>query len=122
MTTITRDDLHDGTVTEYGTVEDGARAIMIRFKPKGNGNQNCLTLDGEAYPVQNGSLYTIESTEMTVHLYNDHANGNGNGNGNGKAMGKWWIRIEATDAEIICDGNGPPADEGVGVNVGGLGF
>ena len=72
------------------------------------------------------ALYTIESTEMTVHLYNDHANGNGNGNGNGKAMGKWWIRIEAKDAEITCDGNGPPAeppaDDGVGVDVGGLGF
>lgn len=124
--TITRDDLHDGTVTEYGTAEEGAPATMIRFKPKGNGNQNALTVDEVAIPVQNGSLYTITSDNMTVHLYNDHANGNGNGNGNGKAMGKWWIRIEAKDAEITCDGNGPPAeppaDDGVGVDVGGLGF
>jgi len=88
---ITRDDLHasDGSLTYDGP------AVLVRVKPKGNGNQNSLTVDGDPYPVRNGTLYTITSTDMTVNLYNERP-----GRGHGKAMGKWWIEIAAEDATI----------------------
>ncbi|HUT33349.1 MAG TPA: type II secretion system protein [Planctomycetota bacterium] len=91
--TITRDDLH----ASGGDLEYIGPATWVRFRPKGNGNQNSLTLDDQPYPVQNGTCYTIEVLQggaMSVHLYNDHPNGNG------KSMGKWWISITATGATI----------------------
>ncbi len=68
-------------------------ATSIRVRPKGNGNQNTLTLDGAPYQIKNGSTYLIEQQPggyMTVYLYNDGGNG----------MGKWWITISATGATI----------------------
>jgi prepilin-type processing-associated H-X9-DG protein len=100
--TITRDDLHsnnphqnhDGFHPDY--LEYTGPAVEIRVKPKGNGNQNGLIVDGEPYPMENKYLYTIKSEDMTVHLYNSKRNKQG------KAMGKWWIEISANEAIIKC--------------------
>lgn len=96
-TTITRDTIHSsGSTFEYS-----GPATRIRFRPKGNGNQNGLTLDGQPYRLYNSSLYTIEIVgpggAITVHLYNDSPNGKG------KAMGKWWLTINATGSQITSN-------------------
>ena len=106
---ITRDDLHQ-TAPDY----EGA-AIWVHVKPKGNGNQNSLTLDGAPYPVQNANTYDIASETMTVHVYNDKRNPQG------KAMGHWWIAINATDATIMVNGGGV-AGAGMGVRSSGTGI
>ena len=101
-TAITRDDLQDSC----GTLDYDGEAVWIRFCPKGNGNQNSLTYCGEPFPVRNGTLYTITSPSMSVHLYNVSCNGNGDGgarNGNGKAMGRWWIEISAEKGQITSN-------------------
>jgi len=87
---ITRDDLHDS----YGELVYTGSATQIRVCPKGNGNQNGLTLDGEPWHVRNGTLIIIASDDMWVHLRNEKKNGNG------KAMGRWWIDIVANNATI----------------------
>lgn len=72
---ITRDDLQK----EYSGY-DGA-ATSIHVKPKGNGNQNGLMVNGEIYPLSNGTTYDITADDgMSVNLYNDHIV-------NGKSMG-----------------------------------
>jgi hypothetical protein len=86
---ITRDDLH-GT---RPAIEYTGAATRIVVCPKGNGNQNGLTVDGESVRVRNGRRYTIESNDMQVHLYNDRVR-------RGRAMGRWWIEINAQDATI----------------------
>jgi len=99
--TITRDDLHSdnphhhaGSGFHPDYLEYTGSAVSVRVKPKGNGNQNGLTVDGEPYSLQNRNRYLITSQDMTVHLYNAKRNKKG------KAMGKWWITIDAEDAEI----------------------
>jgi len=89
---ITRDDLlaSDGQLT----YENGP-AVRLRFKPKGNGNQNSMTYNGQPYVLHNKDRYTITSDNMTVHLYNDHANA--------PAMGRWWMQVTAVGGTIIRD-------------------
>jgi fibro-slime domain-containing protein len=84
--TITRDNLHKNYKGYSGL------ATMIRFKPKGNGNQNGLIIDGEPFPVSNGQLYIISAPSMHVEIYNDKIV-------KGKAMGHWWFRV--TDGEGV---------------------
>ncbi len=86
---ITRDNL----TQNYGGYVGEATAIHI--KPKGNGNQNKLTVDGQAYTLHNSTTYDITSPSMNVAIYNDKINKNG------KATGHWYISIGATDAEIL---------------------
>ncbi len=98
-TTITRDDLNNDTPKlgpgfSSGKLEYTGPAVVVNVKPKGNGNQNGLTVDGVAYPLDNGKRYVISSQSMTVHLYNDHRDAKG------KAMGKWWIEITAAGATV----------------------
>jgi len=91
--TITRDDLHDSN----GVVAYEGLATQVRVRPKGNGNQNGLTVDGSIYPLRNGRVYTITpSGSMAVRVYNSK-------HGNGKSMGKWWIEISAPAAAIESD-------------------
>lgn len=85
---IDRNDLHQG----YGGYTGAATSI--RVQPKGAGNQNSLTVDGAPYPLQNGTMYLIESDDMSVNLYNDNVNPQG------KAVGKWYISVTASDATI----------------------
>ncbi len=93
--TITRDDLHaSNRQLEY---VGGAR--LIRFKPKGNGNQNSMILNGEPYPLQNGRLYTIVDETMTLHLFNDQKNGDG------RSMGHWWISNLVANNAILVRGS-----------------
>ena len=98
---ITREDLHSdnphhhcGTGFHPDYLEYTGPATLVRVKPKGNGNQNSLTVDGEGYPLLNRNRYMITADSMTVHLYNDKRNRMG------KSMGKWWIGIDATGATI----------------------
>jgi hypothetical protein len=91
--TITHDDLQDGYPGYAGA------AVAIHFKPKGNGNQNALIVDGQSYPLSNAETYDFLSDSMTVNLYNA---------GNGNTMGQWWIAVDATDATIICSGEEAP--------------
>jgi len=87
-TVITRDDL----LGSKGELTYEGKALWIRVNPKGNGNQNSLTLDGESYSVRNGVLYTLDGGRMGVRLYNSGRNG--------EAMGKWWIAIHASGTAI----------------------
>jgi len=96
-TRITRDDLH----ASNGDLSYTGPAVMMRFRPKGNGNQNSITFDGTSYSVRNGTLYTIYSSDLTVHLYNDKADKPG------KAMGRWWVdSMSAESATIVGQGDG----------------
>lgn len=99
--TITRDDL----AASYGGYTGNATNIHVR--PKGNGNQNGLTVDGAAVRLHNGTTYDISTTSnafsfMTVNLYNDNVVG-------GMAMGKWWIQITGSSDINI----NPPISAGV---------
>jgi len=93
--TITRDDLHGSraTLTYEGP------AVSVRVRPKGNGNQNGLTVDGQGVRLRNGTTYTITSENMTVNLYNTKPGRMKYGN----AMGKWWIEVSAYNATIDPD-------------------
>ena len=109
---ITRDDLHASNGTLNETFID--EPVLMWLFPKGNGNQNSLTVGGQQYSVRNGTLYCIfvngsAEAPARVHLYNATCNGNGGGgqrNGNGKAMGRWWIEINASDAMVTPYGQG----------------
>jgi len=84
----TRDDLtqdHPGYLGE---------AIHVHVKPKGNGNQNYLTVDGETLNLVNANTYDISFDSTMVNLYNDHINPQG------KAMGHWWIAFNQTIATV----------------------
>lgn len=84
--TITRDDLaaKDIVLTADGTYYQGD-ATFVHLKPKGNGNQNGLIIDGVAFQLQNSNTYDFAG-QMQVRVYNDKVSG-------GKAMGKWWINV-----------------------------
>lgn len=90
---ITRDDL----TSDFGGY--AGSATSVRFKPKGDGNQNSLTIDGAPYPVQNGRNYLITADDMSVSLYNDKVNAQG------KALGKWYIIITASNATVTDSGD-----------------
>ena len=85
---ITRDDFIDGFSGYTGA------ATEIRFRPKGNGSQNELILNGGVFTIFNNTTYTIQSQNMNVELYNDNINPQG------KAVGKWFINITAANATI----------------------
>jgi hypothetical protein len=84
--TFTRDDLaaNNITLSDDGTFYSGP-ATWVHLKPKGNGNQNGLIINGSAYPLQNSNTYDFNGT-MTVRVWNDKIS-------KGKAMGHWWISI-----------------------------
>lgn len=92
---ITRDTLADQTFLGFA---GPAKRVVVR--PKGNANDNALTLDGSPYTLKNGEVYDIQSPAMTVHIWNDLTNGPG------RAMGQWWMMIWATDASIACSRGG----------------
>jgi len=83
---------HDGCHPEY--VEYSGPAVSLLLKPKGNGNQNSMTLNEQAYELENKNRYVITSPDMDVHLFNSKRNTKG------KAMGKWWIEVIAREADI----------------------
>jgi len=83
---LNRDSLHS-TMPDYS----GA-AVWVHVRPKGNGNQNTLNVNGSTYLLKNNKFYDFGSANMTVNLYND------NRDQWGYAMGQWYIGITATDA------------------------
>ncbi len=86
-TTFSRDDLASSTLVlpSSGIYYQG-NASLVHLKPKGNGNQNGLTIDGQAYALQNSNTYNFAGS-MQVCVYNDKVSGSGT------AMGHWWIQI-----------------------------
>lgn len=88
---ITRDTLHEsnGKFTYQGT------AARIRFRPKGNGNQNGIVLNGKPYRIYNSTTYLIlvlkdpatgQLYKIDVKIYNRKEKGN--------AMGQWWMVLK----------------------------
>ncbi|KQC04568.1 MAG: hypothetical protein APR54_08770 [Candidatus Cloacimonas sp. SDB] len=74
-------------------------ASIVRVRPKAQGRT--LTINGTDYTLAN-TRYEIVSDNMTINVWNDKLK-------NGKAMGKWWISIDAVGATIdpdITGGNG----------------
>ena len=100
---ITRDDLHKSSSVSGDGIYYQGGATWIRVKPKGNGNQNTLIVNGEVYEFHNGTTYTIASNDMTVRIWNSKVK-------NGKCMGHWWLDIDANDA-TINGGDGSDDDD-----------
>lgn len=75
-------------------------ATLVHVKPKGNGNQNSLMIDGTPVTLENKNAYDIISESMSVSIYNDHVNTNG------MAVGHWWISIAAAECTIATNGVG----------------
>lgn len=99
---ITRDDLHQNAdVDEDGTLWCGATdSILVR--PKGNGNQNDLVVNGQTYDLPNGTRHDLICKGAEVRVFNDHIHHNG------KAMGHWWIAFTGASSVSIST---PPDDE-----------
>ena len=108
--TITRDDLQNDTTsyTSAPCVYYTGPAVMIRVKPKGNGNQNSLIVNGAVYPLLNANTYDLVSLNMNVQVFNTSRN-----SGNGRANGQWWLGNIAGDDVTIgaqaAAGPGPAA-------------
>jgi len=92
---FTRDDLHDKDLVlpANGVFYTGA-AESVWVKPKGNGNQNALSYNGESVTLENSKTYLIAGDQMQITVYNDHVHNNG------RAMGHWWVRIDSGCATI----------------------
>lgn len=86
-TTLSRDSLGKDFPGFSGDV------TYIHFKPKGNGNQNSLIIDGAQYELRNSETYDVTAPVMTVNLYNDHVV-------NGSANGQWWLSINGVDVNF----------------------
>lgn len=86
-------DLHSYNIEGYS-----GPASKIEIKPKAKGIY--LTINDENVALSKQILYSITSENMTVNIHNDRVKW-------GRAMGKWWIDINATDADI------DPMPEGV---------
>ena len=91
-TTVTKDNLVQDYHGYTGSV------VSVHLRPKGNGSQNTLIVDGAVKQICNDNTYDFLAPGMTVLLYNDNVNPQG------KAMGKWWIAITATKATIQSSG------------------
>jgi hypothetical protein len=100
---ITRDDLKNDRNTYAGTpcIYYEGPVTFIHVKPKGNGNQNGLIVDGSAYTLENSTTYEFESTGMYVRVYNDARNASG------KPMGHWWLGdFSGSGISLNGDGSG----------------
>jgi hypothetical protein len=97
--TITRDDLHNNASVNSAGVFYSGEATFVGVRPKGNGNQNGLTINGQPFALANGSKYDITADQMAVVVYNDKVKSNG------KGMGHWWITINATNVTIMEEGS-----------------
>ena len=94
--TLTRQQLNDQTKIDpmTGTAEY-TDAVEVRFKPKGTGNQNGLSVNGASYSVDNTHLYVIHGPLLKVRVWNDDVKG-------GKPMGDWWFEL-LSGAAVIED-------------------
>jgi len=94
---IDRDEIHKNA-PEF---EYEGPATIVRVKPKAQGRT--LNINGTDFELNTNARYTISSNNMNVKLWNDHIK-------KGKAMGKWWIEIDAEAATIELD-PGIPLDD-----------
>jgi len=80
-------------------LEYAGPATVLRVKPKALGLMKDLVLlvDGRPFTLPINRRSTISSDSMTVHLYNDRRNRHG------KAVGKWWVQINAQEATITTE-------------------
>jgi len=76
-------------------------ATVVRVKPKAQGRT--VYINGVAIELNTNARYTITSNSMTVNLWNDHIK-------HGKAMGHWWITIDAINAVLELDPGIPLED------------
>ena len=95
---IMRDDLHAKSAHDGTGVFYEGKGTYIRVKPKGNGNQNGLTIDGKVYALENKNTYVIESEDMDVRVYNDKVGKTG------RCMGHWWLSTGAGCATVRLEG------------------
>ncbi|MEX2213352.1 MAG: hypothetical protein WD768_04450 [Phycisphaeraceae bacterium] len=94
---FTRDELHQTTPVNVGGVYYDGPASRVLVKPKGNGNQNSLKINDVVYTVNNNTTYVFTG-DLNIRVWNSHIQ-------NGKAMGQWWISIDAnTGAGVTIDG------------------
>ena len=113
---ITRDDLS----RQFQGYEGPASSVSVR--PKGNGNQNTLNVNGLPYVIVNGKGYDIVSDKMQIRIYNDKVNNKG------KSMGSWRVEINADNATVLCREKDPTATgarsagDGMGTDPGVLCF
>jgi len=75
-------------------------ASSVKIKPKSNGRT--LNINGVDIVLNTNTRYTITSDNMNVNLRNS----NPNENNKNKAMGRWWIQIDATNVELDPVPNG----------------
>jgi Tfp pilus assembly protein PilX len=101
-TQITRDDLHAKETTE-GNRDPYYEGLVseLRIMPKGNGNNNVITLNGVTTELRNGHVYTFTpDVPARVRVWNDKYSSNG------RAMGHWWINyIGWTKTAVFEDCN-----------------
>ncbi len=98
---ITRDLLTKTYQGYTGTV------TSVHIRPKGNGNQNSLKVNGQSFLILNSLTYDITGPAITVKLYNDRINKRG------RAMGQWWINIEVENGTINkANDDGAKKDKG----------
>ena len=101
--TLTRDDLHENVAIDASGVLYSGPAASVRVKPKGNGSQEDLVIDGSVYTIHNSTTYLLSASGMTVTVRNDHVSG-------GKAMGHWWVDITSGSSTVEeGDGTDDPA-------------
>ena len=92
--------LPDGTVFDQDLLDEDypgytGPSVYVHFKPKGNGKQNSLQLDGAPYDLDNRYCYDIFSSCMDVSIYNDHIDSAG------KAKGQWKVMIATSCSSFI---------------------
>jgi len=92
-----------GDITRTLLLDQGAGyeyngpCTMLFFRPKAQGRT--LVINGVAFTLAVNTSYTIRSNSMNVHIYNKHPGEKSNM----KAMGHWWIEIDADMASIDPD-------------------
>lgn len=90
--TITQDDIRRQGFNGYsGTVS------QITVKPKGNSDDNMLTVDGAPYPLRNKEAYDITAAVIEAALCNQATNGPA------QPAGQWWLRLATSNAVIACN-------------------
>ncbi len=76
-------------------------ASVVKVKPKADGRT--IYVNDVAIELSPSARYTITSDSMMVDLWNDHIK-------KGKAMGQWWITIDAPNAVLELDPGIPLED------------
>ena len=99
--TVTRDDLHEGTiVTSEGVFYEGP-ASYVHVKPKGPGSQNTLIVNGVPYAMKNANAYEFNAPTLTVKVYNDTVS-------DGTPMGRWHVQMSTTESTVADESAGTP--------------